>query len=39
MSILDVSTTYYSQLQKLEGKENENVSISATQATQQVWYI
>ncbi|KAK2193148.1 hypothetical protein NP493_14g01012 [Ridgeia piscesae] len=33
-SIVDVSTSYYSQLQKLQGTENENVQVTATQLTQ-----
>ncbi len=30
-SIVDASQSYYSQLQKVKGTENENVNVSATQ--------
>lgn len=33
-SLLDVSQPYYGQLQKVQGTENANVHVSATQPTQ-----
>ena len=33
-SIVDASAPFYGQLVKAEGKENENVSVTATQGTQ-----